>query len=374
MKRYLILFLLFVVAMACDPISEEPPQFEEKQKTILIYMVANNNLSSQAQNNLESMKKGYVPAEDNLLVYMHLPASNPLLLRLYRDADGSVAQDTVYRFPPQNSAETKSLANVLKVSRTMYPAQEYGLVLWSHGTGWLPQGYYSKSFGADDGKEMDVIELAKALPYKLEFVIFDACLMGGIEVAYELKDSVNYVLSSPAEILSQGFPYDRIMKHIFKTPVEIEGVAREYFDFYNGQSGSYRSATVSLVKSSALGELATEAAKIFKEYSGNITTVDTLAIQRYYRGGKHWFYDLGGFVEAVSKGDDNAFKKALDNAVVYKDATPYFIEIPIDRNKYSGLSTYIPSPAADPELLKYYANFKWSKDTGYLAPESESQE
>lgn len=370
MKRYLILFLLSVVAMACDPVSEEPPQFVEKQKTVLVYMVANNNLSSQAVNNLESMKKGYVPAEDNLLVYMHLPSSNPLLLRLYRNGEGAVAQDTVYRFPPQNSAQTKSLASVLNVSRTMFPAQEYGLVLWSHGTGWLPEGYYSKSFGSDAGKEMDVIEMAKALPYRMEFVVFDACLMGGIEVAYELKDSVDYVLSSPAEILSQGFPYDKIMQHIFKTPAEIEGVAREYFDFYNGQSGSYRSATVSLVKTSALDGLAAEAAKIFKEYGKNITSVDTLSIQRYYRSGKHWFYDLGGFANALSKGNDSDFKKALEEAVVYKDATPYFIEIAVDKDKYSGLSTYIPSPTADPVLLEYYSKFKWSRDTGYLAPES----
>lgn len=370
MKRYLILFLMSVVAMACDPVNEEPPQFTEKQKTVLVYMVANNNLSSQAENNLESMKKGFVPAEDNLLVYMHLVSSNPVLLHLYKDESGKAVQDTVYRFPPQNSADSKSLANVLKVSRTMFPAQEYGLVLWSHGTGWLPQGYYSKSFGSDAGKEMDVIELAKALPCKMEFVIFDACLMGGIEVAYELKDSVDYVLSSPTEILSQGFPYDKIMKHIFKTPIEMESVAREYFDFYNGQSGSYRSATVSLVKSSALDELAVEAAKIFRNYGDNISNVDTLSIQRYYRGGKHWFYDLGGLVNSLSGGDDSAFRQALDKAVVYKDATPYFIEVPVAKSKYSGLSTYIPSPTADPVLLKYYANFKWSKDTGYLATET----
>ena len=221
MKRYFILFLTAVVALACDPVNEEPPQFVERQKTVLVYMAANNNLSSQAESNLASMKQGFVPEDENLLVYMHLASKNPVLLRLFKDETGAVVQDTVYHFPPQNSADAKSLTSVLKITQTMYPAQEYGLVLWSHGTGWLPQGYYSKSFGADAGKEMDVMELAKALPYKLEFVIFDACLMGGIEVAYELKDSVNYILSSPAEILSSGFPYARVMKHIFKSPTDM---------------------------------------------------------------------------------------------------------------------------------------------------------
>lgn len=371
MKKYFILFLTAVVALACDPVKEEPPQFVERPKTVLVYMAANNNLSFQAESNLASMKQGFVPEDENLLVYMHLASKNPVLLRLFKDETGAVVQDTVYHFPPQNSADAKSLTSVLKITQTMYPAQEYGLVLWSHGTGWLPQGYYSKSFGADAGKEMDVMDLAKALPFKLEFVIFDACLMGGIEVAYELKDSVNYVLSSPAEILSTGFPYERIMKHIFTTPADMESVAEEYFNFYNGQSGASRSATVSLVKSSELGNVAAEAAKVFSSYGAGNPSVDTLSIQRYYRSGKHWFYDLGGLVNQLSQGNDADFRNALDKAVIYKNATPYFIEIPVDKNKYSGLSTYIPSPTADPELLNYYANFKWSKDTGYLVSEVE---
>lgn len=373
MRRYFILFILALISVACDPVSENAPEFEQKQKTVLVYMVANNNLSSNAENNLSSMKGGYIPSDDNLLVYMHLSNSTPVLLRLHKDGSGAVVQDTVYRFPAHNSADAKSLSSVLKVSQTMFPAQEYGLVLWSHGTGWLPEGYYTKSFGADEGKEMDVKDLAAALPCRMDFVLFDACLMGGIEVAYELKDSVDYVISSPAEILSQGFPYSKIMQHIFRTPMELESVAKEYFDHYNGQSGSMRSATISVVKCSELDAVASETAKILKEYGGNIGEVDTLAVQRYYRGTKHWFYDFGNYISELSGGNDAQFQAALAKAVVYKATTPYFLEIAIDQKRYSGLSTYIPSPTADKDLVEYYSKFKWSKDTGYLAAEPEQE-
>lgn len=374
MRKYLISVVLALSCLACDPVEENAPEFEQKQKTVLVYMVANNNLSSNAENNLSSMKAGYVPEDDNLLVYMHLANTSPVLLRLHKDGTGAVQQDTVYRFPAQNSSDHKTLSSVMKVTRTMFPSQEYGLVLWSHGTGWLPEGYYTKSFGSDNGKEMDVKDLAAALPCKMDFVIFDACLMGGIEVAYELKDSVDYVISSPAEILSQGFPYSKIMQHIFSTPMDLEGVAKEYFNHYNEQGGSSRSATISLVKCSELGAVASETAKIVKEYGSNVGTVDTLAIQRYYRGGKHWFYDFGNFISQLSGGNDAQFQAALAKAVVYKATTPYFLEIAIDQKRYSGLSTYIPSPTADKELVEYYSKFKWSKDTGYLAPDAESQE
>lgn len=373
MKKFYVLFWLLVMSVfvACDPVKTDPPEFVHRDKTVLVYMVANNNLSSQAESNLSAMKQGFVPEEDNLLVYMHLSNKTPILLRIYKDNRGAIMQDTVYRFPAQNSSDSKSLQSVLKVTRTMYPANQYGLVLWSHGTGWLPEGYYSKSFGSDAGKEMDVKDLAASLPFRMEFVLFDACLMGGVEVAYELKDSVNYVISSPAEILSQGFPYSRIMQHVYSTPMELGKVAEEYYEFYNSKSGSMRSATISMVKCSALEALAEETSKIIAEYKGNMSNVDTLSIQKYYRGKKHWFYDFGNYISELSGGNDSEFRKALDAAVVYKAATPNFLEVVIDPEKFCGLSTYIPSPTADPELLKYYSNFKWSKDTGYLAPEGE---
>ena len=48
------IFLAFValVVMSCDPIGKNPPEFETKEKTVLIYMVANNNLSSNATSNI----------------------------------------------------------------------------------------------------------------------------------------------------------------------------------------------------------------------------------------------------------------------------------------------------------------------------------
>ena len=172
--KYLIasLALLFAVA-SCDPVSQDPPEYPAQQKSVLIYMVANNNLASNATNNLNALMDGYLPAEDNLLVYLHSTNVNPSLLRISKKEDGSAALDTVYRFPAMNSADPASLTSVMKVCQTMFPAQEYGLVLWSHGTGWLPKGYYGKtrSFGQDAGNEMDIIDLAAALPHKVDFII-----------------------------------------------------------------------------------------------------------------------------------------------------------------------------------------------------------
>ena len=371
--KYLIAsFALLFIAASCDPVSQDPAEYPQQQKSVLVYMVANNNLSQQAENNINSMKYGYIPEHDNLLVYLHNTKGNPVLLKLHKEGNGKIAQDTVYRFPPQNSADPAALTSAMKVCQTMFPAKEYGLVLWSHGTGWLPQGYYSKtkSFGLDGTNEMDIIDLAAALPYKLDFVLFDACLMGGIEVAYQLKDSVDYVISSPTEILSNGFPYSEIMQHIFRSPIELESVAKEYFDYYNDMSGSSRSATISVVKTSELDNVAAQARELFSKYGSNgnysNNNIDTLQIQKYYRSGKHWFYDVNGLMEQLAGDDAAEFTKAMQKAVVYKAATPEFLGVTIDKNKFSGLSTYIPSQNADSTLLAYYKKLRWNEDTGYI--------
>ncbi len=369
MTRGILGAFVALLLISCNPLGKNPPEFEVKDKTVLVYMVANNNLSGNATSNIQDMKNGYIPQDDNLLVYLHDTKNYPVLLQLNKDKDGAVVQDTVYRFPIRNSALPETLKSVMAVTKTMFPANEYGLFLWSHGTGWLPEGYYStKSFGSENGEEMDIKDLAKALPYKLSFVVFDACLMGSIEVAYQLKDSVDYVVSSPAEILTDGFPYGKIMQHIFRTPTDLQGVAKEYYDYYNSLSGSSRSATISVVRTKALEDVAAAAAPLFEKYRDKFTTLNQYSVQRYYRDNKQWFFDFGDLVNQLA-GEQEATPviQALHNAVIYKAATPNFLGIQIDPQRYSGLSTYIPLAPSDPELDAYYKGLQWNEDVKMLA-------
>ena len=184
-------------------------------------------------------------------------------------------------------------------------------------------------------------------------------------------------MASPTEILSDGFPYSKIMEHIFKSSTQLQSVAQEYYNHYNNKGGSSRSATISLVKTSELENLAQKAKEIFNKYghNGNLvnTLVDTTAIQKYYRDKKHWFYDLGGLMQQLAGDDAADFNKALESAVIYKATTTEFISVKIDPAKFSGLSTYIPSPKADAELIQYYLKLRWNQDTGYIQTEEKQQ-
>ncbi|MDY5319258.1 MAG: clostripain-related cysteine peptidase, partial [Candidatus Egerieousia sp.] len=209
--------LFCALAMALTLFSCKKAETEEivvvkRPKTVLLYMVANNNLSNDAENSISRLQNGYIPAEEgNLLVYKHCAGMDPVLLHIKKGEEGTVVADTAYRFPPRVSATKSALTQALNVTQALFPADSYGLILWSHGTGWIPPLASSSSaaqeqmsgscpertFGLDGKVELEIRDLAQAIPYKLSFMLMDACFMGGIETAYEVKDSVDYYIGSP---------------------------------------------------------------------------------------------------------------------------------------------------------------------------------
>ena len=381
-----IRFLFCALAMALTLFSCKKAETEEivvvkRPKTVLLYMVANNNLSYDAENSISRLQNGYVPAEEgNLLVYKHCAGMDPVLLHIKKGEEGTVVADTAYRFPPRVSATKSALTQALNVTQALFPADSYGLILWSHGTGWIPPLASSSSaaqeqrsgscpertFGLDGKVELEIRDLAQAIPYKLSFMLMDACFMGGIETAYEVKDSVDYYIGSPAEILTESFPYHKIMQHIFKSTPDYAAVCKEYYDYYNAKSGAERSATVALMDCSKLAEVAEVAKRVFDQYGERIASLDLSLLQPYFRGSSSkYFYDLKDLVDAIADASLSAeFAAALERAVPYKAATPYFIELPI--RSFCGVSTYVPGNPADTKLADYYKQYKWNQATGMI--------
>ena len=380
-----IRFLFCALAMALTLFSCKKAETEEivvvkRPKTVLLYMVANNNLSYDAENSISRLQNGYIPAEEgNLLVYKHCAGMDPVLLHIKKGEEGTVVADTAYRFPPRVSATKSALTQALNVTQALFPADSYGLILWSHGTGWIPPLASSSSaaqevsgsapqrtFGLDGKVELEIRDLAQAIPYKLSFMLMDACFMGGIETAYEVKDSVDYYIGSPAEILTESFPYHKIMQHIFKSTPDYAAVCKEYYDYYNAKSGAERSATVALMDCSKLAEVAELAKRVFDQYGERIASLDLSLLQPYFRGSSSkYFYDLKDLVDAIADASLSAeFAAALERAVPYKASTPYFIELPI--RSFCGVSTYVPGNPADTKLADYYKQYKWNQATGMI--------
>jgi hypothetical protein len=371
-KTILQILLILLSFVACNKNDIEPPEIEDESeiivpservgRTIIVYMAADNDLSVDAVNDIEEMKTGFLSAEENdkntnLIVFIDPARADPYILNITQNID------TVREYQEFISTDALQMKQILEDIIFMYPADRYGLILWSHGTSWLPAGQTMKTFGRDGSKQMYIPDLNAALPVKFEFILFDACLMGAVEVVYELRNKADFIIASSAEIIYLGFPYDEIVPELIKPVIDLNSVARKYFDFYDGQEGAYRSATISVIDTEELENLAKEAAKLASENEINVD-FDKSKIQRLDTYTEQYTFDFADFIsKTFPSANTSAFMTQLDKTVLYSVHTPAFLdEYQIDT--YCGLSCYIPVPARD-DLNRYYQTLQWFNDSEY---------
>ena len=385
----------------------------DNPQTLLIYMAGNNNLSSYAYMNYSDLNGGYIPKwcqpgkGDVLLVYMHTADTLPRLVRLFVNNKGHVSSELIREYPDQNSLDPKVMKKVLTEVAESYPAQENGLILWSHGSGWLPRGYYDdpsdfesqagascastaeafpplsedpyrdwfKSMGPDSKIEVDIQDLEQALPIHYDYLIFDACLMGGVEVAYQLRNKADYIIASVAEILAQGFPYRKIVSPLLAGgSADLGRVASIFFDHYDSQAGSYRAATIALVQTAPLEALADAVKTVFANHREELANFDRRRVQGFYRNKRSFFFDLEDFIrQLATDAEYAAFETALADCVLYEAATESFLmdySYGFEIRTHCGLSTYIPA-AGENYLQDFYRTLDWNDRVQLVVSENE---
>lgn len=324
---------------------------------VIVYMAADNDLSNDAILNLEQIKKGYSRTGNKLIVFMDTADDQPQLLEI---SSGQAV--TLKEYPELNSVSPETFNTVLSDIIGLYPCEHYGLILWSHGTSWLPAGTYLRSFGDDGGLQMNIRELAEALPVKFDYILFDACLMGSVEVAYELKEKTDFVIASSTETIADGFPYVQIIPELLKTDYDLKKVVQSYFDYYNNKSGNYRSATISLIDTRELEKLATEINRLVKTGNPDLSEFERESVQRLDVYSEQYHFDLVDFIAKVfPDANKAAFMEQFQKVVTYKANTPQFLEM-YDISTYCGLSCYIPHPYRS-DLNEFYNSLKWAENT-----------
>jgi hypothetical protein len=343
---------------SCDK-NDSPEPAVSTDRTIIVYMAADNDLSGDADVDLEEMKQGFTETGANLIVFLDPADEAPYLLKIA--ANEALRIKT---YPEFNSADAIRMEQVLNEVIQMYPSEHYGLILWSHGASWLPAGRQLKSFVEDEGRQMNIPDLAAALPVRFDFILFDACLMGAVEVAYELKDKTDCIIASSTETIYEGFPYNRIIPELIRLQPDLIQVAKMYFDFYDQLSGAYRSATISVIDTKELENLAAVTKELLSGKIFDTGLFDRTAVQRLDTYAEQYTFDLLDFLDkAFPETDKSPLTQQLDKTVPYKAHTEEFIEqYAIDA--YCGLSCYIPLAGRD-DLNGYYQTLSWHAAGGF---------
>ncbi|MDR1864915.1 MAG: hypothetical protein LBR08_05015 [Bacteroidales bacterium] len=352
-------FLLPVFFASCR--KKEPP-VPPHTRTVLVYLGRDNNLSDDFEEKIKYLLEGW-KGEGNLVFYQDLPDTNPRLMVAEWDESGARAK-VIREYEPENSADAGVFGRVLNETQTLYPADSYGMILFSHASGWLPPSTQlsPRSIVVDRNSEMELIDFAAAIPDGMfDFIIFEACFMAGIEVAYELKDKTKHILASSAEILSPGFAaiYRNSAHLLFQPAAALEDFAREWFLWMDTRSGAFRSATISLIRTDRLTDLKNHV-KLAGEQQPDLS-----GIQYFDRNSPHLFFDFEDcYSRRLPAGKRRQELSALvRQAVTYRAATPTFMSghNGFGIHRHSGLTTYIEQPAF-PYLNSQYQRLKWKKE------------
>ena len=244
MKQILFFVCCAVLMTACkkDENNETPTV---AQRTVMVYMSGDNNLSSIVSEDIREMQQGMsgVSQNNNLVVFIDRAISNekPFIARVTKEAK----LDTLYKYPYDFYASDPELfGEVLQQITTLCPAKEYGLVLWGHATGWVVESdtiAQRRAYGVDNGQWMNITQMARALEGlkdqsvlpKLSFIFADCCNMMCVENGYELRNVTDYLIGAPSEIPGYGAPYQLVVPYLFKNGSDLyKGIIDTYYDYY----------------------------------------------------------------------------------------------------------------------------------------------
>lgn len=354
MKTGIISIFLIIPLLLSSCWKEEADNIPvSPNRTILFYMAGDNGLGDETQEKVDALAAAWnIGGDNHLLVYQDRGEETmPRLLEIKTGTDGKGIIEVLEEYKEENSASSAVFIRVLNDMVRYCPGSDYGLVVFSHSSGWLPAGTLAqpRSVVTDGETEFSLIDFARVIPNgQFRFIVFESCLMAGVEVAYELKDKTSHILASSAEILSPGFKplYGKMLEQFYKTTPELTEFAREYYESCDRLSGDSRSATVSVISTAGLAPLKSLLARAESNVE-HWEWVERDGIQHFDRRTKDYlFYDLEGYIKSIGTQEEiNELAGILEGTILYKAATDEFMPgdpygFPI--KQHCGLTIYIP--------------------------------
>lgn len=396
MKKWLYGLLVVFLAACSNEIPEQQPA-KRSGRTVLAYLISNNGglpLDTYLRNNVIDMYTalGNMNESCTLLVFYRpytndTPLGNPTLMSFYTDGRGNinnvpvltgtnltfsgicqVAEKKEYTMNSQIATDPAVMEEVFKDMQAVAPSDSYGVILGSHASGWMQgNSVKTKAFGDDNNYSIDIPELANVLKNsfskKLDFVLFDACMMGTAEVCYELKDMTSYCVASVMETPTDGFPYDQVLPYLYADSVDYSAVCHEFISYNKTNSLWGTCAVVDCRQMDNLAEVVKAQLLEWKE-ALSLVTLDGVRVQQYGVNSYRYFsYDVLDFFRelgrkhGVAETDLNteiaSVQTALNQAVIAKECIPNppFSNFKVDDTRFCGIGMYIPG-----EYNRYVTN------------------
>lgn len=252
--------------------------------TMLTIMQADNNLAPFALQNIMDMQKNMVGNKVNKLVYWHKPRSNQRW-KCKIKSNGTIEEEVIEIKTAPNME--REIIDAMYWAVSTNPAKHYMLNLWDHGTGIIDHSHWSTKHKNTfrffrEGSWLEVPglnyedrgilysdstktflnnqQLTSACRYikqniikkNIDIIGMDACLMAMLEVAYQIRDSASYLVSSQNLEPGRGWNYGSFLRPISTIPTAYsplkvgQAIVDTYAQYYTGKCGFYTLSVIDL--------------------------------------------------------------------------------------------------------------------------------
>ncbi len=134
--------------------------------------------------------------------------------------------------PEADMGSPATLGDFVRYARASFPANRHAVILWDHGNGWLPPDADTSAVAdarrkstpmravchdATQGTILSIADVRTAMlsaAAPADILGFDACLMGMLEVAYELAPCAAVMVASEKTIPAPGWAYELVLAGI----------------------------------------------------------------------------------------------------------------------------------------------------------------
>jgi len=393
--KYAIIFVLIILSISLTGCFLFPPRDNTTEWTVMVYLDADNNLESAGIDDINEMEIVGSTTGVNIVVqvdripYSVLAANNEGYLddisnnnwtttrRYYitQDFDSyQISSELKSELGELNMGDPETLVDFASWAVTNYPAKKYLLVIWNHGGGFRSPAYTAKDIAWDDtsgGDKITMPELEYALSAistqmwkKIDIVGMDACLMAMTEVAYQIKDYADILVTSEESEPFDGWPYDTILAQLAANPtMSSTQLADTIVSRYIYSYTAFDNVTQSAINLSYMDALATQLSNMALAIMSDTLTptinyINAATYSQYY---SDWdFIDLYDFCNNIYAYSYDtqvrsiavSIMQTLSNSVIW-GYDGYQV------NKSRGLSIYFPYTAYD----SYYNNTNFAQDT-----------
>lgn len=356
LRNFLFVFLLSSSAFGSDV----------KEWNFLIFINGVNNLDDYGAININQMEEVGSNENMNIIVQwgsLARPSVDRLVIRKDNNTN-RVTSPVVQRLGKADMGDWRNLVSFARWAQDNYPARRTFLVIWNHGTGWhIKRGFQPRDISSDERTGNSITteqlgqamrEISSALGKKIDIYASDACLMGMVEVADEMSDSVDYFIGSQDLEPGDGWPYNTFLK-AWKpemSPKEISQLlTKEYLAAYqDGMYGS-RKVTLSAYDLSKI-HLYRDAVRAVGAELSQLSASDLQSIKKEADVTKNFIFgylDMKDFMNRISK-----LNFAVSSAAVFQQAHDEFV-IANEQNQDDqthGVSIWIPIEKSE------YSNYK----------------